>query len=74
MGTFGDISHTIGRILALARAAAGFSEATLHVAGEANYRYDWMPDSETLREDGALLEAYDLVVVMDGDRRYVSET
>ena len=60
---------SLGACLALARAAGGFSEATVHVAGEANYRYDWMPDSETLRDDGALLEHYDLVVVMDGDRK-----
>ena len=60
---------SLGACLALARAAGGFSEATVHVAGEANYRYDWMPDSETLLDDGALLEHYDLVVVMDGDRK-----
>ena len=60
---------SLGACLALARASGGFSEATVHVAGEANYRYDWMPDSETLLDDGALLEHYDLVVVMDGDRK-----
>ena len=60
---------SLGACLALARAAGGFSEATVHVMSEANYRYDWMPDSETLLDDGALLEHYDLVVVMDGDRK-----
>ena len=59
---------SLGACLALARAAGGFSEATVHVAGEANYRYDWMPDSETLLDDGALLEHYDYVVVMDRDK------
>jgi len=59
---------SIGACLALARAASAFSDATLHVAGEANYRYDWMPDAGTLLGDDALEAHYDLVVVMDGDR------
>lgn len=59
---------SIGACLALARATALFSDATVHVAGEANYRYSWMPDAESLRNDGQLSGAYDLVVVMDGDR------
>ena len=60
---------SLGACLALARAASGFSDATLHVAGEANYRYDWMPESETLLDDDGLRDHYDLVVVMDGDRK-----
>jgi len=59
---------SIGACLALARAAAGFSGASIHVAGVANYRYDWMPDADVLRSDAELSSDYDLVVVMDGDR------
>ncbi len=59
---------SIGACLALARAANLFSDATVHVAGEANYRYAWMPDAGSLRTDADLLDAYDMVVVMDGDR------
>jgi len=40
----------------------------MHVAGKANYRYDWLPGAEELITDSQLLDAYDLVVVMDGDR------
>ena len=59
---------SIGACLALARATGLFSDATVHVAGEANYRYSWMPDAESLRNDAQLSDAYDMVVVMDGDR------
>jgi len=54
--------------MALAKASASFSEATLHVAGKANYRYDWLPGAEELITDAQLLDAYDVVVIMDGDR------
>ncbi|MEC8192923.1 MAG: bifunctional oligoribonuclease/PAP phosphatase NrnA [Myxococcota bacterium] len=59
---------SIGACLALARAAETFSSATVHVAGELNYRYAWIPDAERVMTDDALADAYDLVVVMDGDR------
>lgn len=59
---------SFGACLALGRAVAGFSSATIHIAGAANYRYDWMPDADGLRSDAELDAAYDLVVVMDGDR------
>jgi bifunctional oligoribonuclease and PAP phosphatase NrnA len=59
---------SIGACLALAQATATFSEATLHVGGEANFRYDWMPGAETLHSDAELQTHYDVVVVMDGDR------
>lgn len=59
---------SIGACLALARATATFSEATVHVAGELNYRYSWIPDAERLKTDEELDDAYDMVVVMDGDR------
>jgi len=65
---------SIGACLALARATASFSGATAHVAGEANYRYDWMPGSETLLTDADLLAHYDVVVVMDGDRTRLTKT
>jgi phosphoesterase RecJ-like protein len=59
---------SFGACLALGRAAAGFSSASIHIAGAANYRYDWMPDADGLRSDAELDASYDLVVVMDGDR------
>ncbi len=65
---------SIGACLALCRAAEGFSKATLHVAGEANYRYAWMPHANTLLSDSQLLAHYDLVVVMDGDRTRLTKT
>ena len=55
---------SFGACMALARAASSFSDATMHVAGKANYRYDWLPGAETLITDSQLLDAYDLVVVM----------
>jgi phosphoesterase RecJ-like protein len=65
---------SIGACLALCKASAHFSGATLHVAGEANYRYDWMPQADTLLSDGQLLPDYDLVVVLDGDRTRLTKT
>ena len=59
---------SFGACMALAKASASFSEATLHVAGKANYRYDWLPGAEELITDAQLLDAYDVVVIMDGDR------
>lgn len=59
---------SFGACMTLARATASFSNAKVHVAGKANYRYDWLPGADTLRTDATLLEAYDLVIVMDGDR------
>ncbi len=59
---------SIGACLALARAAATFSSATIHVAGELNYRYDWIPDAESVLTDDQLSDGYDVGVVMDGDR------
>ena len=59
---------SFGACMALARATSSFSDATIHVAGKANYRYDWLPGADELRTDATLLDAYDLVVVMDGDR------
>ncbi len=64
---------SLGACLALASAAAGFSDAVLHVAGEVNYRYDWMPGAATLKSDDGLDDAYDLVVVMDGDRTRLTQ-
>ena len=40
----------------------------VHVTGETNYRYDWMPGAATMLNDQELNDAYDVVVVMDGDR------
>ena len=59
---------SIGACLALACATNTFSDADVHVAGETNYRYDWMPGADSMRTDAELRDSYDLVVVMDGDR------
>ena len=59
---------SFGACMALARAAGSFSEGTLHVTGKASYRYDWLPGAGELLSDADLLDSYDLVVVMDGDR------
>jgi phosphoesterase RecJ-like protein len=67
-GPIGPDGDSFGACLALAKATAQFSTATLHVGGEANFRYDWMPGAETLLKDLDLADSYDLVVVMDGDR------
>jgi phosphoesterase RecJ-like protein len=64
---------SFGACMALARATASFSDATVHVAGKANYRYDWLPGAENLRTDSTLLDDYDLVVVMDGDRTRLTD-
>jgi len=65
---------SIGACLALCRVAQRVSSAVVHVAGEANYRYDWMPQADTLLSDGELRSQYDLVVVMDGDRTRLTKT
>ncbi len=59
---------SFGACMALARAAASFSTATMHVTGKANYRYNWLPGADQLMTDAELLASYDVVVVMDGDR------
>ena len=59
---------SFGACMALARAAASFSGGTMHVTGKANYRYSWLPGADELITDSQLLDDYDVVVVMDGDR------
>ncbi len=65
---------SIGACLAMCRASQRFSDAAMHVAGEVNYRYDWMPQADTLLSDQELLPHYDLVIVMDGDRTRLTKT
>ena len=59
---------SFGACMALASAASSFSDGTLHVTGKASYRYDWLPGAQSLIGDTELLDSYDLVIVMDGDR------
>jgi len=59
---------SIGACLALSRAIRVLGDAEVSVAGIANYRYDWMPDADTLLSDDHIQPVYDVVVVMDGDR------
>jgi phosphoesterase RecJ-like protein len=64
---------SIGACLALARGLATVSEATVTVAGEANYRYDWMPGAAQMVGDKQVASHYDVVVVMDGDRTRLTD-
>lgn len=57
---------SIGACLALARVLERHG-VTVHVAGTAGYRYDWLPGAEGLLADDAVPHAH-TVVVLDGDR------
>ena len=59
---------SIGACLALARGVQAVSDAAVLVAGEANYRYDWMPGADGMLADAAVADHYDMVVVLDGAR------
>jgi phosphoesterase RecJ-like protein len=67
-GPKGPDGDSIGACLALARGMSRLTDATVDVAGVANYRYDWMPGADTLLSDEDVGKDYDLVVVLDGDR------
>lgn len=63
---------SIGACLALARVIRRISNTEVEVAGEASFRYAWMPGAEDMRPDHSVEADFDLVVVMDGDRRRLS--
>lgn len=60
---------SIGACLALAWALRQLGPARVDVAGIVSYRYAWMPGAETMLDDATIRPVYDLVVVLDGDRR-----
>ncbi len=59
---------SIGACLALARGVQAVSDAEVFIAGEVNYRYDWMPGADAMLADSEVSGDYDMVVVLDGDR------
>jgi bifunctional oligoribonuclease and PAP phosphatase NrnA len=61
--------------LALARGIARIApRSKVEVAGVVGFRYDWLPDAAAMVPDNRVAGTYDLVIVLDGDRkRLVSE-
>jgi bifunctional oligoribonuclease and PAP phosphatase NrnA len=61
---------SIGACLALATGVARISPATkVEVAGVIGFRYEWLPGADAMVPDSAVAGPYDLVVVLDGDRK-----
>ena len=60
---------SIGAALALARGLRALGAAAVDVAGEVAFRYAWMPGVGDMIPDAQIRPDYDLVVVLDGDRR-----
>lgn len=60
---------SIGACLALAWALRRLGSAQVDVAGEPSYRYAWLPGAASMLPDAQVRPDYDLVVVLDGDRR-----
>ncbi len=63
---------SLGACLALARAIRTLSGGTVDVAGQANFRYAWMPGAGDMLADGDVKGRYDVAIVMDGDRHRLS--
>ena len=59
---------SIGACLALRRVIQSVSSARVDVTGKIPYRYQWMPDIDTVKEDLLLQDHYDVAIVLDGDR------
>jgi bifunctional oligoribonuclease and PAP phosphatase NrnA len=61
---------SIGACLALAKGVAKVSPTTkVEVAGVIGFRYEWLPGADAMVPDSSVAGSYDLVVVLDGDRR-----
>ena len=59
---------SIGACLALARGLRHISNAQIDVAGQASFRYAWLPDAQHMIPDEKVACNYDLAIVLDGDR------
>ena len=59
---------SIGACLALQAGLEAVTGATVVVAGEPGTRYAWLPRAPRMVADDALGGAWDLVIVLDGDR------
>lgn len=67
-GPEGPDGDSFGACLALQIALAAVAPGVqVFVAGEAGFRYDWLPGASGLVDDKSLTLAYDGVVVLDGD-------
>lgn len=65
---------SIGACLGLAMLIRCFSTARVEVAGQAAYRYAWLPGAEEMVPDPAIQPDYDVVIIMDGDKRRLVAT
>ncbi len=63
---------SLGACLALARAIREHVGARVDVAGHANFRYAWMPGAADMLDDESVPGAYDVAIVLDGDRHRLS--
>jgi len=63
---------SIGACLALQRVIRRMTGARVDVAGEASFRYAWMPGASQMVPDARVAGPYDLAVVMDGDKTRLS--
>lgn len=65
---------SIGACLGLAQMIRACSSARVEVAGSAAYRYAWLDGASDMVPDAAILPDYDVVIIMDGDRRRLVPT
>lgn len=63
---------SIGACLALQRAIRAMTSARVEVAGEAGFRYAWLPGAGEMVRDERVAGPYDLAIVLDGDRHRLS--
>ncbi|NOY26775.1 MAG: hypothetical protein GXP62_12960, partial [Oligoflexia bacterium] len=68
-GPVGPDGDSIGACLALAAGLRRLGHARVDVAGTASYRYSWMPGAQDMVADDQIRPDYDVVIVLDGDRR-----
>ncbi len=63
---------SLGACLALAVAIRKATRARVDVAGQANFRYAWMPGAADMLDDESVPSDYDVAIVLDGDRHRLS--
>lgn len=64
---------SIGACLALGWALRQVGAGQVDIAGVASYRYGWLPGADRMIPDEQVRCDYDLVLVLDGDRRRLEE-
>ncbi len=73
-GPMDSDGDSLGSCLALARGIAAISDADVTVAGTPAFRYQWLPGANEMVRDDQVEGAYDVAVVLDGNRHRLHPT